>query len=325
MDVEELQKLHSLAKEIGLEGKDLQDFLREERATFRERKNEEREERERELERQEKQREYDRQERDFERREREIERQEREREIERQERERERERQHELELAKIKAETSFVSQTSTTGITNNQGVQSQVKTAKLPLFDEKVDSIDAYLSRFEKYHEAVKSQKENWAIYLAALLKGKALEVYSRLSSEDANNYDVLKTALLRRYQLTEDSLKKKFYSSSPESGESATQFMIRLANELDRWIDATKIPQTLNGLKNLLIKEQFLTACDLKMAMYLREKEVADNTELAKTAERYMDAHCMLTMKPVKSQPLEVKKRQKLDSKTQVPERKAR
>ena len=220
-----------------------------------------------------------------------------------------RERQHELELAKIKAETSFVSQTSTTGITNNQGVQSQVKTAKLPLFDEKVDSIDAYLSRFEKYHEAVKSQKENWAIYLAALLKGKALEVYSRLSSEDANNYDVLKTALLRRYQLTEDGLKKKFYSSSPESGESATQFMIRLANELDRWIDATKIPQTLNGLKNLLIKEQFLTACDLKMAMYLREKEVADNTELAKTAERYMDAHCMLTMKPAKSQLLEVKK----------------
>ena len=53
MDVEELQKLHSLAKEIGLEGKDLQDFLRDERATYRERKNEERQERERELERQE--------------------------------------------------------------------------------------------------------------------------------------------------------------------------------------------------------------------------------------------------------------------------------
>ena len=232
MDVEELQKLHSLAKEIGLEGKDLQDFLRDERATYRERKNEERQERERELERQEKQREYDRQEREFKRRER-------EREIERQERERERERQHELELAKIKAETTFVSQTITTGTTNNQGVQSQVKTAKLPLFDEKVDSIDAYLSRFEKYHEAVKSQKENWAIYLAALLKGKTLEVYSRLSSEDASNYNVLKTALLRRYQLTEDGLKKKFYSSSPESGESATQFMIRIANELDQWIDA--------------------------------------------------------------------------------------
>ena len=39
--MEELQKLNSPAKEIGLEGKDLQDFLREERATYRERKNEE--------------------------------------------------------------------------------------------------------------------------------------------------------------------------------------------------------------------------------------------------------------------------------------------
>ena len=62
---------------------------------------------------------------------------------------------------------------------------------------------------------------------------------------------------------------------------------MIRLSHELDRWTNATKVPPTLNGLKNVLIKEQFLNACDLKMAMYLREKEVADNTELAKTAER--------------------------------------
>ena len=39
--------------------------------------------------------------------------------------------------------------------------------------------------------------------------------------------------ALLRRYQLTEEGLKKKFYASCPEVGESCTQFMVRLSGEL--------------------------------------------------------------------------------------------
>ena len=41
MDVQTLEKLVTLGKEIGSEGKDLQDFLRDKRATFRERQFEE--------------------------------------------------------------------------------------------------------------------------------------------------------------------------------------------------------------------------------------------------------------------------------------------
>ena len=36
MDVEHLEKITALAKEIGLEGKELQDFIRDERVAFRE-------------------------------------------------------------------------------------------------------------------------------------------------------------------------------------------------------------------------------------------------------------------------------------------------
>ena len=44
-------------------------------------------------------------------------------------------------------------------------------------------------------------REENWAISLGALLTGKALEAYTRLS-EDAMNYQELKNALLKRYNL---------------------------------------------------------------------------------------------------------------------------
>ena len=45
--------------------------------------------------------------------------------------------------------------------------------------------MDSYLLRFEKYATANKLDKSVWAAYLSALLKGCALDVYDRLSTED--------------------------------------------------------------------------------------------------------------------------------------------
>ena len=51
---------------------------------------------------------------------------------------------------------------------------------------KKVKQMDSYLSRFEKYATANKWDKNVWAAYLSALMKGRALDVYDRLSTEDA-------------------------------------------------------------------------------------------------------------------------------------------
>ena len=69
---------------------------------------------------------------------------------------------------------------------------------KLPYFEESKDKMDSYLSRFEKYATAIKWDKNVWAAYLSALLKGRALDVYDRLSTEDAADYDMLKDASLK-------------------------------------------------------------------------------------------------------------------------------
>ena len=55
---------------------------------------------------------------------------------------------------------------------------------KLPYFDDSKDKMDSYLSRFEKYATANKWDPNLWAAYLNALLKGRALDVYDRLSNE---------------------------------------------------------------------------------------------------------------------------------------------
>ena len=76
------------------------------------------------------------------------------------------------------------------------------------------------------------------AVYLSALLKGKALEVYSRLPVKDAQDYEVLKDALLKRFNLTEESFKQKFKTAKPELNEAPGQFLARLESYLMRWIE---------------------------------------------------------------------------------------
>ena len=101
--------------------------------------------------------------------------------------------------------------------------------------------MDAYLKRFEKFANNAKWPAEEWATNLSTLLQGKALEVYSRLSTEDANDHEKLCEALLKRYQLTEEGFRQKFRNSKQEIGETAGQFVIRLSNYLVRYMELEK------------------------------------------------------------------------------------
>jgi len=97
------------------------------------------------------------------------------------------------------------------------------KAPKMPYFDEKRDSMDSYLSCFERFATCQRWNRVDWALYLSALLKGRALHVYSMLPADQANNYDQLKAALLKRYQLSADGFKRRFRTAKSEPGETPT------------------------------------------------------------------------------------------------------
>ena len=98
--------------------------------------------------------------------------------------------------------------------------------------------LDAYLQRFGRFVSVAKWDKTGWASKLSALLSGRALEVYSRISEEAAQDYDHVRLALMKRYDLTEDGYRCKFRASKPEVEESPDQFIVRLETYLLRWLD---------------------------------------------------------------------------------------
>ena len=167
------------------------------------------------------------------------------------------------------------------------------KSPKLPSFIDEKDELDSYLLRFERYAENASWEKDTWAIKLSALLTGRAMDVYTRMSDADASDYDKLKKALLTRYNYTEDGYRKRFREATPETEETPDQFVIRLKNYLAKWLELSgSSPQNFDALVDLIVKEQFINACSEDLAMYLLERGPMDLVELTTWAQKYLIAH---------------------------------
>ena len=175
-------------------------------------------------------------------------------------------REHELELARLAQGRNVAERAELR--------EDRAKTPKLPSFVDGKDDLDAYLQRFERFATTAKWEKTGWASKLSALLSGRALEVYSRLSEEAAQDYDQVKLALMKRYDLTEDGYRRKFRASKPEVDESPEQFIVRLDRYLLRWLELSNTDRSFEGLKDLIVKEQFIDSCPKELAIHLREKE---------------------------------------------------
>ena len=156
-------------------------------------------------------------------------------------------RQHEDELERLEAQKALTQPRETI----------KAKAPKIPAFNEGKDEMDSYLLRFERYATAQKWEPDTWATGLSALLQGKALDVYALMPKEDALNYDKLKVALLKRYELTEEGFKRKY-------------------KKCTRWIDMASIEKSYEGLQDLILREQLTFICnrDLELLVEAPDEE---------------------------------------------------
>ena len=166
------------------------------------------------------------------------------------------------------------------------------RSPKLPAFVDGRDDLDNYLLRFERYATVAGWQKEAWATLLSSLLLGRALEVYSRLSLDEAMDYERLKLALLKRYDFMEFGYRRRFRDAKPDGQESPGQFRVRLKNYLTKWVKLAKVEESFDGVVELMVREQYTNACPKELSVYLNERSPKTLDELVTWAEQYLTAH---------------------------------
>ena len=108
--------------------------------------------------------------------------------------EREAERKHKLEMEKLVLENERLNEQRSVSSEDQQAALSQAsqnvvartKVPVLPGFVDGKDNLDSYLLRFERYDTDAGWERSDWATRLSPSLSGRALDVYSGLSDEQA-------------------------------------------------------------------------------------------------------------------------------------------
>ena len=117
---------------------------------------------------------------------------------------------------------------------------------------------------------AYKVKKDKWVFELAPQLVGKAQQAYAGLLVSDASDYNQLKSANLRQYDITEESYHQSFRAAKPRPGESNQELAARLTDFAGKLI---KTCTSTEELRNLVVLEQLLNTLPEDARIFVREK----------------------------------------------------
>ena len=112
------------------------------------------------------------------------------------------------------------------------------------------------------------------------------MDVYSGLSDEQARDYDKLQKALLERYDFTEQGYRERFRGAKPEGQESPSQFIVKISNYFDKWVELASRDKTFKGVSELMVREQFTNSSPKDVLVFFKERSPRDLEELAKMAK---------------------------------------
>ena len=126
----------------------------------------------------------------------------------------------------------------------------------VPPFQEK--EVDKYFAHFEKVADSLNWPKESWVLLLQSVLVGKAQEIYGSLSVEQSSNYEHVKEAILKAYELVPEAYRQKFRNYLKYDSKTNVEFAREKENLFNRWCHSKEIGQDFKKLKQMVLLEEF-------------------------------------------------------------------
>jgi len=163
---------------------------------------------------------------------------------------------------------------------------------KMDRFDESRDRIDSYIARFENYASTTTWDEVEKANAFSCYLVGVPLDIYHALAPGQQKNFSAIKQELLKHYKISEASYRSRFFNSRCKKDESVTQFVARISEYFDRWMEYHKAAEDAKIMREVIIRHQFSHSASEGLNTFLGEHEVSNLANTTKLAERYHEYH---------------------------------
>ena len=165
------------------------------------------------------------------------------------------------------------------------------KQARLvPKFEEA--NVDGYFAHFERTALNLGWPKECWSMLLQTVLTGKAQRAYATLPTESCADYDLVKAAVLKSFELVPEAYRQKFRTQRKTENQSYVEFLREKENALDKWCDSKRIDGDAEKLRQLILAEEFLNCVPEEVRVHLSERKTDVTYEMAALADEYILTH---------------------------------
>ncbi|KAJ1159544.1 hypothetical protein NDU88_000051 [Pleurodeles waltl] len=151
------------------------------------------------------------------------------------------------------------------------------------------DDINKWFAALERACAVQDVPQKQWAAILWLSFTGKGRDRLLTVKENDANNFQVLKNALLDGYGLTTEQYRIKFRDTKKESSQDWVDFIDQAVKALEGWLHGSKVTD-YDSLYNLILREHILNNCvsDL-LHQYLVDSDLTSPQELGKKADKWV------------------------------------
>ena len=161
----------------------------------------------------------------------------------------------------------------------------RVKLSKLT----ETDDVEAYLTTFERMMSVYEVDRSRWAFKLAPQLTGKAQQAYAAMATEDAGDYDKVKAAILKRYNINEETYRQRFRATKKAASESHRDLLTKLKDLSQKWLKnyATSPEKVMDAV----VMEQLIDTLSPEVKVWVRERKPGTSEEASQLADDYVQA----------------------------------
>ena len=160
----------------------------------------------------------------------------------------------------------------------------------VPVFNE--NEVEKYVQHFEKVAVSLEWPKKMWPVLLQSVLNGKAQETYSSLCEEESFDYERVKMAILKAYELVPEAYRQKFRTFRKCENQTFVEFAHEKETYFDRWCSAKQVGHEFDRLRQVILVEEFKRCVRDDIKVHLDEQNVQTLAKAASMADDYALTH---------------------------------
>ncbi|XP_042144421.1 uncharacterized protein LOC121834733 [Ixodes scapularis] len=159
------------------------------------------------------------------------------------------------------------------------------------------EDIGLFLVNFERTCEKMDYSRDTWPLWLLTVLPCEAADAVARLERAEADDYDKVQSALLKKYRLSADAFRRRFRTERKKSDESFSEFAYNLKSNLVEWLKGEEALGDHGKVVECIGLEQFYNCLTEETRLWVQDRpgvktleraaDLAEEFALRRDAER--------------------------------------